>query len=92
MELNLRKDLDITQKIKPGARERVPYERPILFFEVFPLLKNVGFKNINCEADTFAHRFFPKRVIDVLTKYENAVCNMFPFKYLGHWITIYAEK
>jgi len=82
----------ILQKIKPGTRGRVPYERPVLFFELNSILKRVGFKGITCEATTFSHWTMPQAIINIITRHEDLIRKRFPFKYLGHWITVSAEK
>jgi len=82
----------ILQKIKPGARGRVPYEKPVLFFELKSILKKVGFKGITYEAATFSHWTMPHSIINIITRHEDLIRKRFPFKYLGHWITVSAEK
>ncbi len=82
----------ILQKIKPGVRRRVPYERPVLFLELNSKLKRVGFKTIHCEATTFAHWTVPQTIITIITQQEALIRKSFPFKYLGHWITVSGEK
>jgi SAM-dependent methyltransferase len=82
----------IIQRFKPGARGRVPYERPISFFEIRKIFRLIGFDNVECEASTLAHRLLPENIIRYITKKETFFLSSSPSKYFGAWITISAEK
>lgn len=80
------------QFIKPGARGRVPYERPIYFHEVVRVLEKAGFASINFSASTFAHQYMPKWLIDKIIEKESYLAKLPIIKYFGAWITVYARK
>ncbi|MFB3895738.1 MAG: methyltransferase domain-containing protein [bacterium] len=82
----------IIQALKPGARGRVAYERPLTFLEVRKLFKRIGFDHISCEASTFAHRFMPATLIRLIMKLDPVFMSRVPFNYFGAWTTIHAEK
>ena len=82
----------VIQRCKPGARRRVPYERPILFTEVKNMSRKVGFKNMECEASSFIHWTMPRKVREIIMSKERRIRHRSPFKYFGAWICIYAEK
>jgi len=80
------------QKIKPGARGRVPYERPICFLECKKHLKKAGFTEIGIKASSFAHLYMPEKLINKIISFENMVLEKSPWKYFGSWITIWGIK
>lgn len=82
----------VLQRVKPGARGRVFYERPILFHELKDMLQKTGFRNASFDASTFAKSFFPSSVIKLIFAKEERFRKKTPYKYLGAWITVYAEK
>ncbi len=82
----------ILQKIIPGARGRVPYERPIEFLEVRNVLRKARFANIGCEASSYAHHYMPERFINILMRKETILKKSSPIKYFGAWITMYGYK
>jgi len=82
----------LLQKLKPGARGRVPYERPILYSDVKKTLSKTKFKNISVAASTFCHYYMPEAIIRYLMKTEAELLTLYPFRFFGHWITVYAEK
>lgn len=61
----------VLQKVKPGARGRVPYERPISLSDVSPCLRSVGFRDIDFEATSFVHRYMPLQLIEGISSIEN---------------------
>lgn len=82
----------LLQKLKPGARGRVPYERAVHFFELKKSLNNAGFVGLGCEASSFAHRCMPMWLIDKIISKENSMKKMNPLKYFGIWMVVYGLK
>jgi SAM-dependent methyltransferase len=82
----------LLQSIKPGARGRVPYERPIHFFEVRKELEKTGFVRTGFEASSFVHHRMPGWLIDLITARENSIRKRLPWKYFGRWICVYGQK
>ena len=82
----------IVQKFKPGARGRVSYERPILFFEISKVMRQVGFEDIDFEGASFAHHLMSQWLIDKISLYEELMRKRGPYKYFAHWITVSGVK
>lgn len=82
----------ILQFVHPGARGRVPYERPILYWEVLNPLQKVGFSKIVFEPVSYTNPILPQYIIDILLRYEHKYIRNKILKYFSSWIIICATK